>query len=163
MTTGQLIQRARKKAGLTQSELAEKIGASVVTIGQYERNKRQPRIEQLRSIARAIGVEWTELVPEEDRAEAVIEHIKDEINHLNDEVIDQFVDRLNTAFDQLNAVGQEKAVERVEELAEIPKYREDTAEGRAEVLRLIQKRSTGQKPPEGTDTTPPGEKPSEGG
>ena len=88
-------------------------------------------------------MEWTELVPEEDRAEAVIEHIKDEINHLNDEVIDQFVDRLNTAFDQLNAVGQEKAVERVEELAEIPKYREDTAEGRAEVLRLIQKRSTG--------------------
>lgn len=33
--------------------------------------------------------------------------------------------RIQSALDQLNADGQEKAVERVEELTEIPKYRRD--------------------------------------
>ena len=33
--------------------------------------------------------------------------------------------KLNAAFDQLNAAGQQKAVERVEELTEIPKYQRE--------------------------------------
>lgn len=56
MTVGERIQTARKKAGMKQSELAEKLGVAVITIGQYERNKRQPRIEQLRAIADALEV-----------------------------------------------------------------------------------------------------------
>lgn len=33
--------------------------------------------------------------------------------------------KLNAAFDQLNAAGQQKPVERVEELTEIPKYQRE--------------------------------------
>lgn len=56
MTLGERIQAARKKANLKQTDLAEMIGSSVVTVGQYERDKRQPRLEQLARIADALNV-----------------------------------------------------------------------------------------------------------
>lgn len=56
MTIGQRIKEARKNAGLTQRELAEKSGTATGTIQQYELGKRQPRIEQLQAIASALGV-----------------------------------------------------------------------------------------------------------
>ena len=56
MTIGQRIKEARKNAGLTQRELAEKSGSATGTIQQYELGKRQPRIEQLQAIASALGV-----------------------------------------------------------------------------------------------------------
>lgn len=43
MTTGQRIKAARKKAGMTQKEIAEKAGTATGTIQQYELGKRQPR------------------------------------------------------------------------------------------------------------------------
>lgn len=57
MDVGKRIQEARKKAGMKQSDLAERLGVAVITIGQYERGKRQPRIEQLKSIASALNVD----------------------------------------------------------------------------------------------------------
>ena len=53
---GERIQSARKRAGLTQKELAQRLGLATGTIQQYELNKRQPRTEQLREIADALGV-----------------------------------------------------------------------------------------------------------
>lgn len=57
LDVGKRIQEARKKAGMKQSDLAERLGVAVITIGQYERGKRQPRIEQLKSIASALNVD----------------------------------------------------------------------------------------------------------
>lgn len=56
MTIGQLIKEARKKAGLTQQELANLAGTATGTIQQYELGKRQPRIAQLRKIADALKI-----------------------------------------------------------------------------------------------------------
>ena len=67
MTIGQRIKNARKQQGLTQEQLAQRLGLATGTIQQYELGKRQPRIEQLRRIADALNVEWTDLVPEGDR------------------------------------------------------------------------------------------------
>ena len=53
---GERIQEARKRAGLTQKELAQRLGLATGTIQQYELNKRQPRTEQLREIADALDV-----------------------------------------------------------------------------------------------------------
>ncbi len=61
MTIGQRIKEARKVAGLTQRELAEKAGTATGTIQQYELGKRQPRIEQLRRIACALSTSWVDL------------------------------------------------------------------------------------------------------
>ena len=42
---GDYIKIARQKAGLTQKQLAEKVGLATITIQQYERNLREPRLE----------------------------------------------------------------------------------------------------------------------
>lgn len=44
MEIGQSIQEARKKAKLTQKELAEKVGIATITVQQYERGVRTPKI-----------------------------------------------------------------------------------------------------------------------
>lgn len=56
MTYGEKIKKARKEAGLTQAELANKCGLAAITIQQYERNLREPKIEALRKIAEALGM-----------------------------------------------------------------------------------------------------------
>ena len=77
MTTGQLIREARKKAGMTQAELAKKLGISYVGISQWENGTRNPKYDTLQRIASALEIDWTELVPEGERAQTIIKHIKD--------------------------------------------------------------------------------------
>lgn len=71
MTTGELIKAARKKAGLTQEELGKNLGVSGSYIAQYEADNRNPKYETLKRIAAALGVEWTELVPESKQGAAI--------------------------------------------------------------------------------------------
>lgn len=52
MTISEKIRKLRKYAGLTQRTLGELSGTSETTIKQYELGKRQPRIEQLKKIAK---------------------------------------------------------------------------------------------------------------
>lgn len=56
MTIGENIRKIRKEKGMTQSELAKKIGISYQQIGQYEQGKRNPKIETIDKIATALGV-----------------------------------------------------------------------------------------------------------
>lgn len=59
-TMGELIahqiKSARKAAGLTQEELAEKVGLATITIRQYEAGKRVPNNNAWRKIANALDV-----------------------------------------------------------------------------------------------------------
>ena len=59
---GEIIRIARKHAGLTQKELAEKAGVAKITIQQYEAGKRQPRLEQLEMLADAMKMDIGELL-----------------------------------------------------------------------------------------------------
>lgn len=59
---GKNIKEARKKAGLTQKELADASGVAKITIQQYEAGKRQPRLEQLGMLAEAMHVSIDELL-----------------------------------------------------------------------------------------------------
>lgn len=123
MTVGERIQAARKKAGMKQSDLAGKLGVAVITIGQYERGKREPRLEQFKRIASALDVDvnWLmngQTLEERDQA------WKDKVARLYEEANSwkEGKDRINAAFDSLNTSGQQEAVKRVEELTEIPRY-----------------------------------------
>lgn len=69
MTTGQRIKAARKNAGMTQAELADKLCIPYQSVSQWERNTRNPKIETLNRIAAALGVEALELVPEEKQSD----------------------------------------------------------------------------------------------
>lgn len=55
MTTGDRIKAARKRAGLTQKELGERVGRSFQAIAQWENNLRNPKYETLELLATALG------------------------------------------------------------------------------------------------------------
>ena len=59
---GKNIKEARKKAGLTQKELADASGVAKITIQQYEAGKRQPRLEQLMKLAEAMKIKVDVLI-----------------------------------------------------------------------------------------------------
>lgn len=56
ITTGDVIRAARKNAGMTQAELAEKLGISYVGVSQWKNDLRKPKIETLRKIAKALNI-----------------------------------------------------------------------------------------------------------
>ena len=72
MTTGQRIKAARKKAGLTQKELGERMGQSFQSIAQWENDLRNPKLETLQRIANALEVSIYELIDGDDLKRAVI-------------------------------------------------------------------------------------------
>lgn len=57
------IRALRKKAGLTQEQLAEKIGISQVHLGRLENNARSMDLEQVENIAKALGVQPLDILP----------------------------------------------------------------------------------------------------
>lgn len=57
------IQKMRKKAGLTQEELAERVRKSVVWIGLIESGRRIPNLKLLYKIARVLDVKVKDLFP----------------------------------------------------------------------------------------------------
>lgn len=59
------IRQARRRAGLSQEELAKTSGVSPATVAQVELGHRQPQGRTLRKLAAALGVEVAELVEEE--------------------------------------------------------------------------------------------------
>ena len=119
MEIGQQIREARKKKGLTQVVVAQRAKIAINSLRLYEAGKRQPHLEQIRRIALAIGVTVSDLVgsdfwstlPESEKKAAL--------------TVNPYKDLINSLFDQLNDEGQSKAVERVEELTEIPKYKKE--------------------------------------
>lgn len=58
---GSRIKEERKKAGLTQEKLAEKVDLSLDYIGYIERGKQAPYLKTLERIAESLGVEVYEL------------------------------------------------------------------------------------------------------
>ena len=61
VTTGERIKAARKRAGLTQKELGEKLGIAYQTLAQWETGARKPKAETLRRIADALDVTMMDL------------------------------------------------------------------------------------------------------
>ena len=62
MTTGERIKAARKSAGITQKELADRLGISYQGIAQWENDLRNPKRETLHRIADALGVTTYDLM-----------------------------------------------------------------------------------------------------
>ena len=134
MTTGQRIREARKQAGMTQEDLAEKLGISFVGVSRWENGSRNPKFETLKKIASALSVSVFDLMDkdEKDLYNAGFNYgsfIEEQSNYAIDQLLkeagytysDEEMDLIKF-FSTLNPSGQQKAVERVEELTEIPKY-----------------------------------------
>lgn len=119
------IRELRKERKLTMKQLGERLGLAESTISQYETGKREPDHKTLVKISEFFHVSVDYLLGHVSEPWFYLdtERILREINSYDEEMPqDASKQHLLTAFDQLNEEGQTKAVERVEELTEIPKY-----------------------------------------
>lgn len=116
MGYGQQIKAARKIKGLTQAQLAKKCGMATITIQQYEADKREPRLEQLRRVASALEVEWTELVDSNVAAYMTIDHIREKLKTLQTPI-----ERVSAAMKQMDNAGQSRVADYAEDI--LPRYR----------------------------------------
>ena len=141
------IRRVRKAAHVTQEELAKRIGVNRALISKYETGIIEPSVSQLQKIALALGVHPMEIYG--DSALGLIDYGMDlfaraletpgaqalkKINensavntlgrlYTQDKKQEMQLDRILYAFSQLNEEGKEEAAKRIDELAEIPRYR----------------------------------------
>jgi transcriptional regulator with XRE-family HTH domain len=56
------LKRLRERRGLTQAELASRIGVHRVTIATWETGRYRPSIDLLPKLAKALGIQVTELL-----------------------------------------------------------------------------------------------------
>ena len=162
MNIGSRIRNARQEKGLSQEDLAKAIGATKSAVSRYEAGKRMPNLGQIQAIAAALdgdvvylvcGQTTTEvqngiLIQAEAEAKAEFEKLQLEFQSRSfDErvSVSSALIHLFKLFGRFNPIGYQKAVERVEELAEIPKYQREQPKTAPESTPASQ---------EGTDTTP---------
>ncbi len=123
MNLGSNIQKYRKKAGLTQKELAEILDVAVGTIQQYELGKRQPRLETIDKIASALGVSPYEMIGEE-YAYMKYPNLK-EIDIENK----AFVKYLNSLGYLVNDISEPVIVKKADIIDQIPEYAKEWHNG----------------------------------
>lgn len=59
---GKRLRRLRKKSGLTQEQLAEAINVNPITISWWENNKYLPQTQNVKALAKALGVSEADLL-----------------------------------------------------------------------------------------------------
>lgn len=134
---GEAIRDQRKKQGLTLNELGKRMGISGSLVGQYERGVVNPKYETIIRFADALNIEPREILgnaftdvinPEVERLARSMDDTTDIRVYFSGRVVPVTIqERLNEAFSELNKEGQKVAVERVEELAQLPKYQKTPA------------------------------------
>ena len=60
---GRTIRKIRRVKGITQEQLAEKVGVSTTWIGYIETGFRRPNLKMIYKIARALGVKVKDIFP----------------------------------------------------------------------------------------------------
>ena len=78
-TMGQLMKARRKLAGLTQEQVAEKMGVKRATYAQYEAGNRIPLTVTLAKIAHAIGCKMDDLIPIDEQIETAEREARSEL------------------------------------------------------------------------------------
>ena len=143
MTLAEKLKQLREQRGMTQKQVAALMGISQQAYGQYESGMRLPKPETLGRIAAALDSTLEEITQCTDLAaygvgDKSASYMKDFISGAvaqwssEDAVLKKYdsinpkFSALSAAFDALNDNGQSVAVERVQELAQIPAYQRTT-------------------------------------
>lgn len=102
----------RTNAGLTQEELAKKLGLGKSAISMYESGSREPNLETLEAIADTFNVDMNTLIDSKS------------LQNGKTSVIDPLQEQLLRNYQQLNTVGREKLLEYSDDLLNSEKYTE---------------------------------------
>lgn len=167
-STGSRIRYIRKRKGLTQEQLADKVNISVMSIRRYESDSRIVSEPILKNIAAALECTVRDLTP--GARQTTPGHLRElekmmgkEEGYLDRErpteasETEKNLSRIKTCFEKMNMDGQAEAVKRTEELAQLEQYQKISSPSLPE-LWGFDKRQPQQEPPaapsEGTDTAP---------
>ena len=150
MNFGERLKAVRKEKKISQRELGERLGVSQQTIAQYEKAQSTPKADTILKLANALELDDLSLLIEMPPSRAVMWAHRKEILGKNflqlfasstdgaekflngtsyKDLADQTAETENQKtkiiylYDQLNAIGQQKAIEQVEMLTKIPEYR----------------------------------------
>ena len=118
MSFASRLRQAREQSGLTQLDLAEKLGVTKSAIGNYENGVSSPKWDVLLKIFDVLQVEPNFLYQDSfsfDSADPV--------------VLTPQQSALLSSFDQLNEEGQQKAVDYVDDLVLTGRYKKCAALG----------------------------------
>ena len=136
------LKRLRIERGLTQSALAKELNVTQNAIFNWENEKREPNLEMIRKIADYFNTSLVYLLDGKEEAKTPPKFIAydENGNEIKDGKVPKFtepsmsieeaiaeaeadeLERLQNAYKRLNRKGKIKAVERVEELTEVPRY-----------------------------------------
>lgn len=131
MNISDKLKDARKNAGLTQAQLAEKLGITAQSYSQYETGKRHPKLITIEKIAAALKVPLNVLL--DGNWQLYTEEINSSLGNVSD-AISQVVglgegimqDKIIENFNNVNPDGKQKIFEYSQDISENPKYRKDT-------------------------------------
>ena len=148
------IKEYRKKAGLSQAELAQKVGISEISIRKYESGERRPKLETLISIAKVLDVDVNEFESlRNDRVVFDTSELFESIGGLllrTTSKTSKTERHLLSYYHRLNEQGQEEAVKRVRDLTYNPEYQRKTEASGADRPPAEPLTNEGQ-PPAGAD------------
>lgn len=132
MSFSDRLREARKRSGLTQMQIAEKLGITAQSYSQYETGKRQPKAETLKRIADALGVlpgdlrqdgfypTSQEIAAMKRGAASVTDERRLEIEEKR---LSNLIDRKKK---MLNISGKQRAADYMDDLTKIPEYRKNS-------------------------------------
>lgn len=111
-TIGSRIKKERKRAGMTQAELAKKICKGKSTVQKYELNIVSPSADVLQLFAAALKCSTSNFFPECPR---LTDYVRP---------TEKTLDEMTGVYQSLNDKGRAEAVKRIKELAQLPQYTE---------------------------------------
>ena len=103
-TLGETLKSLRTKAGVTQSDLGEKLSISAQAISKWERNESQPDIETLKKLAEIYNVTVAEII-DPDNAPIAIEPKNEEPTPVYEEKFDIYLSDIDKETNYLKTVA----------------------------------------------------------
>lgn len=147
MTVGEKLREARLRRGLTQLELEKLTGINAANIRKYESDRQRPKYETKVKLAQALQIPITDLLDGtiltfdasklvkamprpmvEIKLKEHVVHRPVDLSELEGNEISEKEVILLEVFERLNDDGQDEAIKRIEELSQIPKYKNDKPE-----------------------------------
>jgi transcriptional regulator with XRE-family HTH domain len=94
MTAAQIIREARLKAGLTQTELAERLGRERAQVARWEIGGQEPSFENLQSVVEACGFTLRLEIAEREETPAVDAELDASLPQAPQQRVQALLDRL---------------------------------------------------------------------
>ena len=125
MTTGERLKLRRKEIGFSAEKVADQLGVSPATIYRYEKGDiEKVPVDSLAELAKILQTSPAYLMGWESQADqAEINDLLAQIQASEEKEQSRIAEMIQD-FKKLNDDGKAKAIERVHELTEIPRYQD---------------------------------------